>query len=515
MNPLDEHGYPADGYKWSALVTVMVGLFMAVLDSNIVNVALSHMMSTFSTNTDRIRWVVESYAISYAIFTLCTGWLREKIGIKYTYITGLVIFTVASGLCGMAWSVEAMIAFRVLQGLGGGLMMPTGFTLITESFPPKERGAAYGIFGLVIVFAPSVGPTLGGYLVDHVNWRFVFSINIPVGILNFFMAMGILKEFKKLAPRPFDFFGFAGLAMFLGCLLTAFTEGQREGWTSDYILSMFAISAIGLVSFISFATRAKYPILNINLFKNFYFNMLSILNVLRSVAIFGRVFLLPLFFQNLLGYSAMTSGLLLSPGALIAGAIMPVAGKLVDKYGPKYFLIVGFVLFALSNLLYFNLDVATPYTTILIPMFFYGVGAGLLNAPITASSMNVVRRDQIGDVSVVLSVLMQVGGAFGVALLGTLTNSRAAFHQAVYAEKVTTFGLNTQSALDSIGNLGRRIGESQFLYTQQAPVILNSQISKWVAIRGYQDAFVITGLICLIALIPTFALMKMKFHHMQ
>ena len=497
-------------YRWYTLATIMLGLFMAVLDGNIVNVALPHMMAAFSTNTDRIRWVIESYALSYAIFTLTTSWLRERVGIKFTFIAGLVLFTGASMLCAASWNVESIMIFRVIQGIGGGIMMPTGFTLITESFPPQQRGTAFGVFGIVIVFAPTVGPTLGGYIVDSVNWRYIFYINLPVGILTFFLAMSFVNEFKKLVPKTFDFWGFAGLATFLGCLLIALTDGQREGWNSDYILSLFGISILGLLIFLLISPRAKTPILNISLFRNFHFLVIALLNVARSVALFGRMFLLPMFFQNLIGYSARTTGFLLAPGALVSGIVMPLTGPLVDRYGPKIFVFIGLIFFGLSNFMYYNLDVTTPYITILIPIIIYGIGAGMLNTPITTTAMNVVKKEYISQVSTILSVIMQVGGAFGVAMLGTILNNRAAFHQAVYAERLAPYSYVTESALKGMQTLGQRIGESSFLTELQAPAILNMFVSKQAAIAGYQDAFICTGLVCIIALIPALGLLSLK-----
>lgn len=506
----DNHEYPDLKYSWTALTLVMIALFMVVLDSNIVNVALPHMMSTYSTNTDRIRWVVESYSISYAIFTLTTTWLRERAGIKNTILIGIALFTSASALCGIAWSVESMILFRILQGLGGGIMMPAGFTIITESFPPHKRATAFGVFGLVIVVAPSVGPTLGGYLVDAVNWRYIFYINLPIGILCFILSAAILKELKKLLPHKFDFFGFASLSIFLGSLLLALTEGQQKGWRSDFILSLFAVAAIGLALFIIIDSRVKSPIIALDLFRNFHFAILSILNLLRSIALFGRMFLLPLFFQSLIGYSATMTGLLLAPGAIVAGIVMPLSGALIDRYGPKFFIFSGFIIFAVSNIMFYNLNVTSPYSAILLPMILYGAGAGLLNTPITATAMNVVKRQHISQVSTVLSVLMQVGGAFGIALLGTALNTRAAFHQAVYAEKITPWSYATQNALNGAKSLGARIGQSSFLSDLQAPALISMSVSKQAIIAAYQDAFVYTGLACLIALIPALGLLTLK-----
>ncbi len=500
----------AEKYRWPALITVMLGLFMAVLDGNIVNVALPRMMAAFSTNSDVIRWIVESYAISYAVFTMTTGWLREKTGIKATYLLGLTIFTAASMLCGIAWNTESMIFFRILQGLGGGIMTPSGFTVITELFPPRQRGAAFGIFGIVIVIAPTVGPTLGGYLVDSINWRYIFYINLPFGLLTFLLTMINIREFRPLNPRPFDFAGFIGIAVCLGCLLTALTEGQREGWTSGFIMLMYTLSLAGFVGFVVAEFIAKHPLMDITVFSNFHFCIISVLNVLRSVSMFGRMFILPLFFQNLVGYSAMTTGWILAPGALASGIVMPIAGRLVDKIGPNIFLFGGFAVFGASTLMLYNLDTSTSSAAILIPLIISGIGMGALNTPLNATAMNVVKPSQIGEVSMVLTVLMQVGGAFGVAFLGTYSNDRAAFHQSVFAERITQYGSATQSALQSLAQLGQRIGESHGLAELQAPAILSSQVMKRATIAGYQDALIVSGLICLVALIPALGLLTLK-----
>ncbi len=496
--------------KWLVLGTVMLGLFMAVLDSNIVNVALPHMITAFSTNSDRIRWVLESYTMTYAVFTLTTSWLRERVSIKYSFFIGLLIFTLSSVLCGISWSMGSMIVFRIMQGIGGGIMMPTGMTLITESFPPQQRGTAFGIFGIVIVFAPSIGPTLGGYIVDSVNWRYIFYINLPVGILTLFMTLTQVKETKKLVPKPFDFWGFVSLSAFLGCLLVALTDGQSKGWRSDEILSYFAVSALGLIAFLLISKRTKHPIIDIGIFRNFYFSILCILNVARAFALFGRFFLMPLFFQNLIGYSAMSAGILLMPGAIVSGIIMPIIGPLIDRYGPKFFLVSGFALMGISLIMYRNIDVTTPYVFLLIPILIFGVGTALSNTPLSATAMNVVRREQIGQVSTLLSVVMQVGGSFGVAMLGMFTTNRTIFHQARISERLTSYSYAGQVALQGIQTLGRQIGESAYLAKQQAPVILSAYIAKQSQIAGFQDAFFITGILCFASLLPMLGLINLK-----
>jgi len=504
-----------DNHKWYVAGTVMIGLFMTVLVSNIVNVALPHMVTAFSTNTDRIRWVVESYAMSYAIFALTTSWLRERIGIKYVFITGMTIFTISSILCGMSWTIESLIFFRILQGIGGGIMMPTGFTLIAESFPPQERGAAFGVFGLVIVVAPSIGPTVGGYIVDYVNWRYIFYVNVPVGILTFFLAMTYLSETRKLKPTKFDFWGFVGLATFLGCLLVALTNGQSDGWKSDTILSYFFVSGLGLVFFLIVSPRAKNPILNLEVFKSFHFSIIAILNLTRSVALYGRMFLLPLFLQNIVGYPARTAGLMLMPGALMSGVTMPFIGRLVDKYGPRFFIFTGLILMGISTFTYHSIDTMTPYATILYPTLLFGVGSGLLNTPITATAMNVVKREHIGQASTILSVIMQVGGAFGVAILGTIMSNRTALHYEIFKENITQYSFLTQGGLKGIETLGQRIGELPYWIQLQKLPLLDMSTKLEAAICGFQDAFIYTAMACFLALVPALGLFNLKLPHHQ
>lgn len=506
----DKLNSPQDSYKWFALATIMLGIFMAIIDANIVNIALPHMMSSFSTNVDRIRWVIESYALAFAIFTLTTSWIREVIGIKKTFILGISVFTFASLLCASAWNVESMIFFRILQAIGGGIMMPTGFTLITESFPPEERGTAFGYFGIVIVFAPTVGPTIGGYLVDNFSWHYIFYINLPFGILTVILSILILREFKALSYKRFDIWGFITLSISLASLLIAMTDGQREGWNSDYIISLFAISVITLIAFIIIDLRVKNPLIDLTIFSNFHFAMISFLNIFRSIGLFGRTFLLPLFLQNVVGYKATTTGLLLIPGALTSGITMPVFGKLTDKYGPKYFIIVGIILITISNFMYHNLEINSSYISILIPMILFGVGMGSLNAPITSTAMNVVKKHQIGMVSTILSVIMQVGGAFSVAILGTILNSRTIFHLSIYSENVNPYSYQTLEVIEKLKFLCAKLGDSIYLQDTKAKAIISMYLNKQSSVAGYQDAFIYTALFCIVAMIPALLLWNVK-----
>ena len=421
------HGMPPPN-KWAVLVTVMFGLFMVVLDFNIVTVALPAMMRSFRASEETVKLVVESYALSYAVFTLTGSWLRERIGIRPTFLAGLVIFTAASLLCGLSWALPSMIAFRIIKGLGGGIMMPTGFTMMTESFPPNERGKAFGIFGMVIVFAPSIGPTLGGYLVDFLDWRFVFFINIPIGALVFALASRIMRDTRPLAPCRFDLAGFLSLGFSLACILAALNLVRGLGWTHSLNLVLFAVSAAAFAVFLVSAARADCPIIQLNLFRNFHFSVLSFLNFYRAFIMFARIVLLPMMFQSVLGLSAFRTGLLLMPGAIASGLTMPAIGPFIDRYGPRWFIFWGFIIQAAGSFMFYNIGPGTDTGYIVASMIIFGVGAGLLGTPVTSAAMNAAPRRYIGQVSIVLTVIMQVGQAFGVAVFGTTTVLRAAAH---------------------------------------------------------------------------------------
>lgn len=466
--------------RWWVIGIVMAGAFMAVLDANIVNVALPHMMATFSTDIDRIKWVVTAYSLAFALSTILSHWLSEAVGEKTVYMVSTATFTAASMLCGLSWNLEAMVAFRILQGSAAGFMMPTAMAILTETFPPEERGKAFGIFGIVIVFAPTIGPTLGGYLSDEVHWRYIFYVNLLPGILVPLASWVVLDSVpRRMSPR-FDYLGFGGLSLCLSGLLLALSEGQREGWTSDFVLLCLFAGFWGGAVFLLAALWSKKSLLDLTLFANVAFSLLIVLAFLRSVGLFGRIFLLPVFMQRLMGYSAVDTGWLLAPGALVAGVTMPVVGRLFDAVGrPRLFLVPGFALLGLSQYLYYDLTAITEYSDILWPQVLFGFAMGMLQAPVMTTAMNVVRRDQIGMVSSLQSVVMQLGASFGVAFVGTMVDRRQVFHLAHYSEQA---------------------GLSHLLPQQIPPFLRVTTIRKEALVAAFDDVFVLMAAVCLLGM---------------
>lgn len=415
-------------HKWFVLATAMIAAFMSVLDNTIVNIALNDMIKIFHTSIDGIKWVVTAYGISFALTTFSTVWLKDVLGRKNLFIVSVVIFTVSSFFCGISFNVAFIVFFRILQGIGAGLLMPTAFTLITESFPPQQRGSAFGFFGLVIVFAPTIGPTLGGYLVDKVSWRWIFFINIPVGIFAVFFSLVSLKNYKTNNNLIFDFKGFLFLSIFILCLLLIFSEAPKIGWISKQVVLLAIISFVSFLYFIIFEKNCAQPILDLSLFKSFNFIIITFANFNRAVVLFGRMFLMSIFLQKISHYSALKTGFILVPGAVVSGISMPFFGRLTDKFGGKIFIIIGLILLAVSNFLYKDLVFNSSLQFIIFSMIIFGLGMGILNAPLNSTAMNVVKKEQIAMVSALLVVIMQLGGAFGVAILGTFIKAKQVFY---------------------------------------------------------------------------------------
>ena len=494
----------SENHKWGVLVVIILGSFMAILDANIINVALPKMMANFGATVDQIEWVITGYMIAFAISMPATNWLREVFGLKKVFIASLALFCFGSALCGLAWDKDSIIAFRVLQAVGGGAMMPTGLTLISEVFPPQERGMAMGIWSVGAMVAPTVGPFLGGYLVDEVSWRAIFYINLPVGGVAALMAAWIISGARAIGPvRRFDLVGFINFSVFLAFLLVALAQGQREGWDSDYIIFCLSFSFLGLIAFIGSAFLVQAPIIDLRLFGNHNFLMANIINFVRAVAIFGSMFLLPLFLQNLLDYTAFRTGVILAPTAISVALVSPFSGIIADRIGPRIPLFCGTVLLAFSLYLYKDISLNSDYWFLFWPQVIRGAGLGLINAPLMSAAINAVRREQMAIASGLITVIMQVGGAFGVALLGATLQRREFFHYAHYLQQINNaFSPFVYQAQSAMQELLLRAGHAPTEVLAKGKGLLALWVQRQAAVGAFEDAFVFSALIITIGIIP-------------
>ena len=428
-------------YKWWVLTNIMISTFMVVLDSTIVNTALPKIMSSFGISVDIAQWILTGYMLSFAIMLPTSGWFADRFGYKRLYTLGLVMFSVFSFLCGISWNETSLIIMRIGQGMGGGLMQPIGMAIIMREFPPEKRGIAMGFWSIAAAASVSLGPLIGGYIADNFDWHIIFTINVPVGVICLFATWVIQREYKTGKARTtFDFAGFVAVAVFLSFLLVALSSGNSQwntgGWTSDFMLLCYALSVIGFVAFLVIELNVKNPLVNLRLLGRYNFGLTNVVMFMFSLGMFGSVFLIPVYLQNILGYSALQSGMVLLPVGFIQALTGPISGLVSDKVNPKAPIIFGIILFSISFYLNSKLSIFSEHAQIMLPMYIRGVAMGMIFSPLSVLSMKDVTHREMAQASGMMNLIRQVGGSFGVAILQTILTQRILFHSAVAGAKL-------------------------------------------------------------------------------
>jgi len=503
-------------YRWGVLIIIMMGTFMAILDASIVNVALPHMMSTYGVNRDQIEWVTTGFMLASAAVMPLMGWMTTRMSYKALYLGCLLIFTLASGACAMAWSFESLIAARILQALGGGAIQPIGMAIVAELFEPHERGRALGVWGTGIMVAPALGPTLGGYLTDAFGWRTIFSVNLPIGAITLLAGMILMRPlYARGARRPFDFFGYAFLTIALVASLTALSNGQEKGWNSTYIHVCEVLTTIGTVMFIAVETAVKHPLINLRLFMIRNYALCILLAIFRAIGLFGSVFLFPIFLQTMMGYTTVQAGLWMIPGALAVGLTMPLAGRLADRYSPRFLAALGSVLVGTSLIQFGYLDPLSNGFMLVVPQVIRGAGLALLMAPLMATALNSVPRHELPMASVFLNVSQNVGGSIGIALLNNYVTNAIQVHAVRLGEVIppqsAEFFRLARSASSMVMYETHGILPSHSIKTAFAA---SQSIFLRAQVLGFDNGFVFAGLIVLMA-IPLCLMLKPFPHHLR
>jgi EmrB/QacA subfamily drug resistance transporter len=415
-------------YKWLVGIAFVVGIFMDLLDTTIINVALPELQREFDADVATIEWVVTGYLLSLAVFIPVAGYLADRFGSKRIYILALLLFTLASALCGLAWSAESLIGFRILQGIGGGMLVPVGSAMLFREFPPDERASASAIFAIPIALAPTLGPILGGALVEYADWRWIFWINIPVGIAGLVYCWWALRERREERPGRFDAPGFVLSAAGFGALLYGLSVAaeQTEGLDSPRALAFMGLGALLLAALVVVELRTDEPMLDLRLFRDRGYALANAIGFVVFAGIVGGLFLFPLFLQNpqLKGLSPLESGLTTFPQAVGVALAMPVAGRLFNRIGGKPMVVAGTVLFLVSSLVFTRIDVDMSDWTIRGALVLQGVGMGLVFVSIQTVGFYGIAGPSMGRASSLFNVVRQVAGSFGVALLATELSTR-------------------------------------------------------------------------------------------
>lgn len=413
--------------RWFILGTVMIGTFMAALDASIVNVSVPVMMRYFAVDVGDIGWVITAYMIAFAVFMPLTSWIRDHHGGRRLYIGALATFTVGSALCGAAPSLPLLVLARVVQAIGAGALTPSAMALVADVFPKHERGKAFGYWGLGVIVGPALGPTLGGVLTEAFGWRSIFLVNLPVGIVGLAMAYRYLprSEPHHIRPHALDLKGFALLTTFLVLFLWSVTSFEHLGPTAHVPFGVW-FAMVGSLAlfwfFLAVERQVPHPVVDLALFRIGTFSAAAFLTLARSLALFGGVFMLPLLLQGVLHYGETQTGLIMLPGALILGVMMPLAGRWADRIGARTLAATGVTMAALSLLYIACFRESHSLFDISAALVLRGFGIGLLVTPVSAASVNSVPHEKVGMASSISSLLQQVGGALGIA-------AAAAFYQ--------------------------------------------------------------------------------------
>ena len=502
-------------YKWFVLANVMLGTFMAVLDSTIVNVSLPKVMSSFGVGLSTIQWVITAYMLSMAVMLPTSGWLADKFGYKKVYFWGLFLFTFGSLLCGLSNDESTLIMSRIIQGLGAGMIQPLGMAIIIREFPIQQRGLALGFWAIAAAASVSFGPLIGGYLVDNFSWQLIFDVNVPIGIAALLFTVIIQREFISPNARKFDYIGFISVIIFLPVLLYALSEGNAQtnsaGWSAPYILVCFAISAIGLAVFLTQELTTEYPLLDLRLLKDRNFGMSNLLMLVFSIGMFGSTFLLPLYLQNSLGYTALQSGAVFLPVGIIQGFMSPVSGWFSDKISAKVPIMVGVGLLVFSFYLNSELSYLTEHSFIMTTLYLRGFAMGIIFTPLSTFSLATIPHHKMAQASSISNTVRQIGGSLGVALLSTVLTSRVNFHAQMYGGAIQSGSQAFQGATRNMAYYIQQHGGGSFSTAmKQAQSLVMSNVSSQAFIQGIDDDFLIAALITVIGFIPILLLKRKK-----
>jgi MFS transporter, DHA2 family, multidrug resistance protein len=493
---------------WIIALTVTLATFMEVLDTSIANVALPHIAGSLSAGQDESTWVLTSYLVSNAIVLPLSGWLSSIVGRKHFYMGCVALFTISSFLCGLAPNLTMLIIFRVLQGAGGGGLQPSEQAILADTFAPAKRGMAFAVYGIAVVMAPAIGPTLGGWITDNFTWRWIFFINIPVGILSLLLTSRLIQDppyFKrrKLSETRIDYTGLGFVALGLGTLQVVLDKGQRDDWfESDFILTLTIVSVLSLIFVIFWEWHHKEPIIDLHLFRNRTFAASNFLMFMLGFALLGSTLLLPLFMQTMLGYTAARSGLALMPGGFTIMVAMPIVGFLLSRYSPRYLMLFGLSMLSFSLFHMTNFDLAVDFHTVTMARVYQALGLAFLFVPINTAAYSGLPRDKNNAASGLMNLARNIGGSVGISFVTTGLARRAQVHQVRLTENLNAGNAQFQSALRGMTSTfsGSGPGSGGVSAQQHAYAMMQANVIRQSTMLAYIDNFWVLGIViaCLI-----------------
>jgi len=504
--------------KWLVTITVMLPAIMEIVDTSVANVALPHMQGSLNAGTDEITWVLTSYLVSNAVVLPMTGWLARMFGRKRFLLTCIVLFTIASFLCGAAPSLSTLIFFRVLQGAAGGALIPMSQAILMETFPPYQQGMAMAIFGVGAMFGPIIGPALGGWITDNLNWRWIFYINIPIGIIAvvmgaFFIFDPSYLKRAKSAQNSIDYWGLGLLVVGLGALQIVLDKGQQDDWfNSPFILVCSAISVISLLALVYVELTHPHPIVNLRLFKNVSFSAGNLIMFAVGFCLYSSIMLIPLLLQTLMGYNATMAGMVLAPGGAATLICMPFVGAIIQRYDGRKLVLCGLLVGACSMFIMQHFSMEAAYRDFVWPRVVLGVGLAMTFVPLSTLTLSTIAREEMGNATGIYSLLRNIGGSVGIAISATLLQRYSQFYQTNLVARVNPYNTAVQTRLAMLKGANIARGLDPVTAEKTGLAMIYGSVMRQSAMLSYNRIFFIVG-VAFLVIIPLLLLLKKPQRH--
>lgn len=487
-------------------ITAVLCALLEIVDTTIVNVALNNMRGSLGATLTDVAWVITAYAIANVIIIPMTSWFSQQFGRRNYFAVSIIIFTLASFLCGNANNIWELVIFRFIQGLGGGALLVTSQTIITEIYPIAKRGMAQAIYGMGVIVGPTLGPPLGGYIVDHFSWPYIFYINIPIGIIAALLTLSFVKSPKygeKIKARQVDWWGIVFLTLFVGSLQFVLEHGQQDDWFNNQIIVILSVvSVFGLLFFIWRELTYKHPIVNLKVLKDSNLKVGTIMAFILGFGLYGSTFIIPIYTQSILGWSAADAGLLLIPGAITTGIMMPFIGKMIQRGVPQsYMVAMGFLIFFFFT--FWMRGVLTPSSGsehLFWPLILRGIGLGLLFVPISTLSLSTLKGKNIGEGAAFTGMSRQLGGSFGIAIITTFIARFSQEHRVNLISHLDVTSFQVQQTVQKLQNGFRAKGYSANEALGKAYKVIDYKVMIQSSILTYMDIFMYLGILFLLCI---------------
>jgi len=512
----EHHEWKPAANPWMIAASVMLATFMVVLDSSVANVSLPHIAGNLSSTTDESTWVLTSYLVATAIMLPAAGWLARRIGRTRLLLLSILLFTVASLLCGMALSMPMLIVARILQGIGGGGMQPLAQSILLESFPPRKHGVAMAVYGVGVIVAPIIGPTLGGWITDSYSWRWIFYINLPIGILALFMVNLYVEDPPYLRQKfkgAIDYLGFGLMALWLGTLQLVLDKGQESDWfATTWVCWTAAISTLALIGFILRELKNREPIVHLQVFADRNFSVGTLVTGVYGFVLYASTAMLPLFLQTMLGYSALQSGLSISPRGFGAMASMVAAGLLVRSVDARVLMAFGFALLGYSTWLLGQINLAIGMSSVIMPNVLSGFAMGFVFVPLTTMTLSRLPKQEMGNATGIYNLMRSIGGSIGIATVTTMLVRGAQAHQNYLTANAGAGNPVTGAMVRGLQAKLFSEGADMVTAHQKALGALYRSVQQQAALMAYMDNFRLMAFLALLC-VPMLLLFRQVKKH--